>query len=292
MKTSPKAAVRFLSALFKHSAAAVFITSLANDRAQSHRLPPRQVVTRDNKVVERFVETWDKPERALYFCVATLKPGILRRAKDNLGEIVCLHCDIDFKDVENADVENMFAKVVLPVLPTITVASGHGMHLYWQLREPLPATPDNIERIEACLRRIAYLFAGDPAVCECARLMRLPGSHNSKNGDWRGVRVRKQLGHVYKLHKLEQSFARASQLLQRRARADKPVNFFTALGETQTYAPPVDVGYRLAAMEFHGQVSGSPFCLRPGSIEGSQGRHKNPARSHVRFLRSTAGDLG
>jgi RepB DNA-primase from phage plasmid len=257
MKTDPKAASRFLAELFKHSDMPVFICSLANDRAATGRLPPRQVVTRNRKLVEHFVEHWDRAERALYFCVATLKLGALRRAKVNLGEIVCLHADLDFKGIEASpkEIERKLARFAAP--PSIVVNSGNGLHLYWRLRDPLLATTDNVARIEAALRRVAYLLAADPAVCECARLLRLPGSHNSKNGGWLDVRVLQTRRGSYRLHKLETTLARAPQLLQRRARADapgthEPVNFFTGLGEAQAFTPPIDVEERLAAMEFHG----------------------------------------
>jgi hypothetical protein len=286
MKTNPKAASKFLAELFEHSEGPVFVTSLANDRAATDRLPPRQIVTRNRKLVEHFVEHWDRAERALYFAVATLKPGATRRAKSTLAEIVCLHCDIDAKDVEG-DIDRALAKAVLPVPPSFMVSSGHGLHLYWKLSRPLLATRDNITRVEVSLRRIAYLFAGDPAVCECSRLMRLPGSHNTKNGEWRGVRVLKRFGRVYRLDKIERSLSRATQLLQRRARADapgtrEPVNFFTGLGETQTFKPPIDIEMRLAEMQYHGadefsvhctQLSCTAALLRRGwSVEAVVGR--------------------
>jgi hypothetical protein len=280
MKTNPKAASRFLAELFEYSEGAVFVTSLSNDRAATGRLPPRQIVTRNRKLVEHFVEHWDVPGRATYFAVATLRPGITRRAKENLSEIVCLHADLDFKSIEASpkEIQRKLARFAAP--PSIVVHSGNGLHAYWRLREPLLATTDNIARVEAALRRIAYLLAGDPAVCECSRLLRLPGSHNSKRGEWLDVRVLRARRRSYKLHKLEEILARAPQLLQRRISAcapDEPVNFFEGLGKAQTFAAPVDVDRRLAEMEHHGpdetsihntQLSVSAALLKRGwSVE-------------------------
>jgi hypothetical protein len=184
----------------------VFITSLANDRAETGRIPPQQIVTREVMATERFAAKWDRPGRALYFCVATLRPGVLRRAKANLHELVCLHADLDAKhiDADPGQILELISRAkTQPPLPSLAVFSGHGLHLYWKLRQALPATPENIERVEAALRKIAAVFAGDPAVCECSRLMRLLGSHNTKNGEWTRVELIRQSSTTYTLEELE-----------------------------------------------------------------------------------------
>jgi hypothetical protein len=56
-------------------------------------------------------------------------------------------------------------------------------------RESLLATTENIERVEALLRLLADHLAGDPRCAEASRLMRLPGSHNSKEAAWAEVQV-------------------------------------------------------------------------------------------------------
>jgi hypothetical protein len=93
------AAVKFLADMFRRSSAPVFVTSLANDKSQSHRLPPQQIITRQGNLVDRFIAKWDQPERAIYFCVATLQPGATRRCKENLAELICLHVDLDYKNI-------------------------------------------------------------------------------------------------------------------------------------------------------------------------------------------------
>ena len=247
-------AVKFLAALFKRSAAPVFVCSLANDRSATRRIPPRSVVTRDGELVERYAAKWDAPERGLFFCVATLQPGVSRRAKSNLAEIVTLHADLDSKNIAATPEEIQAALASkVPSLPSIAVNSGHGLHLYWRLQRTLPATPENIARVEVALRKVAAVFAGDPAVCECSRLMRLPGSHNTKNGEWRLVHVVSFLDKSYGLEELEAWLSTAEPLLQRRPNEKRAgSNAFAELGAAQTFAAPVDVDERLAAMEFHG----------------------------------------
>ena len=48
---------------------------------------------------------------------------------------------------------------------------------------------ENIERVEALLRLLADHLAGDPACAEASRLMRLPGSHNTKDGAWTEAQI-------------------------------------------------------------------------------------------------------
>jgi hypothetical protein len=137
------------------------------------------------------------------------------------------------------------------------VYSGHGLHLYWKLRQALPATPENIDRVEAALRKIAAVFAGDPAVCECSRLMRLPGSHNSKNGEWARVRIIGQNDTTYTLEELEAWLVTAKPLLERRqSEAQKRIapatDPWSALAAAQIVTPPIDVAGRFAEMTHHG----------------------------------------
>ena len=253
------AAINFLTTLFAGSSAPVFITSLANDRAETWRIPPQQIVTREVMATERFAAKWDRPGRALYFCVATLRPGVLRRAKANLHELVCLHCDLDAKhiDADPGQILELISRAKpQPPLPSLAVFSGHGLHLYWKLRQALPATPENIDRVEAALRKIAAVFAGDPAVCECSRLMRLLGSHNTKNGEWTRVELIRQSSTTYTLEELEGWLATAKPLLERRPREKQkctaPADPWSTLAAAQIMTPPIDVAGRLAEMTYHG----------------------------------------
>jgi hypothetical protein len=65
------------------------------------------------------------------------------------------------------------------------VRSGHGTHLYWRTRDPYDCGGNRPrqEAHEAELKRIQVGLAAlgaDPAVCEVARVMRLPGFWNRK----------------------------------------------------------------------------------------------------------------
>jgi hypothetical protein len=254
--------VKFLISLFgTRSTEPVFITSLANERSASRRIPPRSIVTRDPERVETFAARWDQPERALYFCVATLKPGITRRAKENLSELVCLHADLDLKGIIESRKQIEGAIKRLPLRPHLVVFSGHGLHCYWLFDRALPADEKNVARVERLLKLLANVLAGDTAVCECSRVMRLPGSHNSKKGEWTRVEVISKRKGCYSLNRLETWLKSAKPVLRRRPNERSRVRFdddsspndnpFAALGK-EIIRAPVDVEERLAEMHHHG----------------------------------------
>src|SRR5262245_30778058 len=247
-----KATIGFLKALFERSQAPVLFASLANDRAQTRRIPPRHLISREVDRLETFVARWDQPERALYFCVSALRPGAWRRAKDTLSELVCLHADLDCKNIDASQAQIKRASEALPLRPQLVVSSGHGFYCYWLLQQPLVATSENIARIEATLRRLAEVLAGDPAVCECARLMRLPGSHNTKNGGWIAVKLIKRRKGRHHLERIEAWLATAKPVLQpvERQQERKSIDSWEKLAAAQIIVAPIDVEQRLAEMQY------------------------------------------
>jgi hypothetical protein len=84
--------------------------------------------------------------------------------------------------------------------------------------------------------------------------MRLPGSHNTKFGEWTDVVVIEQRAGSYALKQLEQWLMTAERVLRRRsvARRNAPSNAWEMLAEEQTYKPPIDVEERLGVMQYRG----------------------------------------
>ena len=109
----------------------------------------------------------------IFFGVATRQGG--GGKKENCREVAALWCDADFKNSSEADVWRR-VKAFSPK-PSIIVASGNGVHLYWLLRSPVPAQAEVIEPI---LRGLARALGGDGKSAEMARVMRLPGTLNHK----------------------------------------------------------------------------------------------------------------
>ena len=114
--------------------------------------------------------------------MSTIAIGSSTRNKDNCAEITVAHTDLDFRSI--AEDEPAVRRVVdtLPIPPSDRGVSGGGLHLYWLLKEPLPAQ-EYRERLEALNRKLASVLAGDLQATDVCRLMRLPGTTNSKHGD-------------------------------------------------------------------------------------------------------------
>ena len=252
-KVSP---IDFLKALFAHTTNPIYICSFPNDRDDEKQVGERHIITRMPGQITSFVEKWNKPGRGLFFCVGTVKTGEQRRAKENIAETIGLHADLDFKDIDLGYTrEQIVCKLnALQYPPSAIVFSGNGLHCYWLFKEPMETQP-NVERIEAALRLLGDLVAGDLAVCEVSRVMRLPGTHNSKNGRWTEVEVL-SLGERrrYELDDLEEWLAEVSPILLRKSRERAltagETNHFLECAKQCGINERIDVDQRLADMMY------------------------------------------
>lgn len=256
----------FLASLFgAYTDTPIFLCSLPNADARDRESNPRELLTRSPEDVDRFVAKYDRKDRGAYFSVGTLradaqpdKPGGSRRLKGNVAQIVCLHADVDLKSVLASRDEILEAVRGLPHPPSVIVDSGNGLHLYWLLSEALQADPDAIALIEGLNEQLADLVGGD-AVRDVCRLMRLPGSHNTKEGAWKSVEVvEARFEPRYELADLEEMLAQMSPVIKKRPSEKRPgaaassLNPFERIAATLGFKPPTDVEARLAAMDYQG----------------------------------------
>jgi phage/plasmid-associated DNA primase len=241
----------FIVALFGgRTEADVFINVLGNDGGGQIT----QVVGRQPEAVDFLVAKHDVQglNRGLFFAVSTLKSP--KRTKENVAEIHLLHQDIDLKDVEEGFDEVVRRTQALPCPPSVLVNSGNGVHAYWLLNEALG--PDAMDGVEALLRRLADHVGGDTQCCEVSRLMRLPGTHNSKRGEWKEVEVLDwHPERLYDVEQIEEMLDEAAgPVIKRKPRAlstgaqisiDNP---FLKAADAIGINPPLDVEAELAAM--------------------------------------------
>ncbi|MEE9293988.1 MAG: AAA family ATPase, partial [Phycisphaerae bacterium] len=94
-----------------------------------------------------------------------------RKAKD-VATCRCLFADFDHVDVD--DVRFRCESASLPT-PTLTLNSGHGVHVYWRLTEPVPPSTWT-----GWQRDLIAVLDSDPAIHDAPRVMRLPGFTNHK----------------------------------------------------------------------------------------------------------------
>ncbi len=85
----------------------------------------------------------------------------------------CLFADFDGVDLD--EVRRRIDEAILPA-PTVLVRSGHGVHAYWRLDEPMTDLAVWTTRQRALIENAG----SDPAIHDPPRIMRLPGLMNLK----------------------------------------------------------------------------------------------------------------
>ncbi len=169
-------AAEFLNALFSH-------------------LPPGSIETRvigDRRGGEVYARTWHAGADELLAELPRLRSiaenrhagvfyGVLPRGERGNGTAaavapgVAIWADLDFKHFPGGEEEARRIIAGLPLPPTAIVASGHGLHVYFILREP--EAPDVLSALSA---RLGHALGGD-RVHDPARILRLPGTINFKD---------------------------------------------------------------------------------------------------------------
>lgn len=248
----------------------VCVASYANVRSQAKQFPPVELYTRDPTEIAAFLKKHDVIGRSSYFAVNTIIEG-KTRAKDNVLEITNFHTDLDFKGIveDRKTVEAVLSR--LPMRPSFIVFSGHGLHVYWSTL----VTPDMMQRVEAVLKRLCWLLAGDPAAAEIARVLRLPGSHNSKfEGEWIEVEVIHTNDVQYTLEQMEEFVASFNEpLLHKVDKASKTGTAVTHspffdVAQDQIIHEPIDVDEAFASMVYQG-TEGNGVNLTQFRVIGS-----------------------
>lgn len=199
--------------------------------------------TRDMEDVAAFVARHDKPGWAVYFSVGTRDPKSEPPGRiETTIELPTLWVDND----QTPKDELLATLLSCPMPPSIVVDSGRGLHPYWLLDEPedVRAALSNDHRLVALLRALCRVFAGDPSVCDLARIMRLPGTHNTKYGEPRLVRIVHQSERRYSLSDLRDWLSWQRELV------GEPTDPFLAAAEKLGVKPALDVQAMLAGMRY------------------------------------------
>ncbi len=125
------------------------------------------------------------------------------RSKD----VACAHClFVDFDGVGFHEAMNRRQKVGLQC-PTLVLTSGHGVHAYWRLAEPIR----DMALWSAQQKRLIALLGSDSAIHDPARIMRLPGFINHKK-PVAMCRIIKDQANIYELKSMISSmFCKASE---------------------------------------------------------------------------------
>jgi len=116
--------------------------------------------------------------------------GVLPRLVDGKGDAEhvspytdLLWADVDANDHEGSKRKALDAVLDFPVSPQVIVDSGRGIHAYWRLDRSYL-----FDDVQPIMRGIAQRIGGD-AVHDRARILRLPGLSNHKDGGNAPVRL-------------------------------------------------------------------------------------------------------
>ena len=262
------AAADFLAEFFGSTTEhAVELRSLPNERGAG---PNRPLFGRDLTLVEGHCRRWDGLDRAIYFGVCTRITGSSSGSRADLVECPALWAEVDTRKL-GLDKETVRKAVVsLPHPPSVVIDSGGGLHFYWPLTEAIdvradtPSAADTEESIVAVLKQLAGIIAGDTAVCDLARIMRLPGSHNTKpeviatnNGQPALVAVlaadwsrRHEFSDLVEWLDWQRPVIMAPIPPEKNAGAED--NPYLAAAARLGFKPPIDVEKALAAMNYLG----------------------------------------
>ena len=162
---------------------AVELRSLTNRSSDG---PARPLFTRDTDVIAAHCARWDAGGRGMVFGVCTRITGSHTGRRVDLAECPALWADIDTDKMGLERNAVAAALRPLPFPPSVIVDSGGGLHAYWLLNEAIDVRADvpDAETTEAAitsaLKQLAGICAGDLNVCDLARVMRLPGTLNTK----------------------------------------------------------------------------------------------------------------
>ena len=122
------------------------------------------------KGVQRYLNS-----RNCYFGVATREGS--NGKKDGIKEIPACWVDIDHVTVDEA----LALFKDFPLRPTVIIATGHGVHVYWRFKEPLGCS--DTERVEYLNKQLCDYFKGDTSATDASRILRPPGTYNLKDGE-------------------------------------------------------------------------------------------------------------
>lgn len=202
-------AVEFLSAFFRGTSEAVELRALPAPKVEFTRNPLRVIA---------FCQHYDGLGRGIFFGVATREEAGRGGSREFLRELPAFGVDIDLEKFGMPVEEATGILLGCQLPPSVIVFSGYGLHVYWLLASPLSVTyapfGEDAEktRVELVTRGLARIFHGDTNACDITRVLRLPGTHNTKEGDLKPCRVLEASWTRYELEQVE-TFAALSPVL-------------------------------------------------------------------------------
>ena len=205
--------IEFLTAFFRDTSEAVELRALPNGSGT-----PKVEFTRNPLRVTAFCQHYDRLGSGVYFGVATRDEAGRGGKREHCRELPAAWTEIDLEKFGMSVEVAVGILLACPLPPSVIVFSGHGLHVYWLLAAPLSVTyapfGEDAEkaRVERVTRSFVRIFRGDPNAVDLTRVLRLPGTHNTKEGTLLPCRVLEASWTRYELEQVE-AFAALSPVL-------------------------------------------------------------------------------
>lgn len=94
------------------------------------------------------------------------------------GQLMCLFVDLDFKAIDEQKARTKIETFAFA--PSMVVATGGGLHVYWLLEKPLDLQVDDPAYVKGVLRALATHLGADLGAATPERILRLPDTENVK----------------------------------------------------------------------------------------------------------------
>jgi len=188
------------------------------------------------------------------------KSAYERARAEDIAAANCLYADFDDPDALPR-IESFVPE------PQVIVASGKGFHAYWLLDEPVALSDDAARKEWAEVQRWWVHHVGaDPAACDLARLLRVPGTLNGKYDPPRPVQfVRCNLDQPHDNRELMRYIIDARTAELEREQGDEPARALAngeKLTPIQAYNQATNIRDALRAYGY--TLVGARYFVRPG----------------------------
>src|SRR3990172_1487770 len=146
--------------------------------------PPRTEMVRTVEDAAGWCQRHDDQGWNLYAGLA--RRGEARNAEGRIdaSERNLAGCRVVWADLDGGTREEQLHRVAcFPLVPTLLVDSGGGLHPLWQLETPIACAsePEANTQLRHILKGVQVVIGGDPAVVDPSRIFRVAGTMNYPN---------------------------------------------------------------------------------------------------------------
>ena len=155
----------------------------------NHNNSPRSIFAKSTQEVQRWIDQQERQREMLaadwqwYFAAGDTKSK--RRTKKDVYQVTAVWADVDPPPHAKPDTapsqweswKQAFSPTIFRTEPTFVIDSGSGFQPFWRFDRPIePGLAEGI------MKTIARVHETDSSVADAARIMRLPGTRNTKKG--------------------------------------------------------------------------------------------------------------